>query len=160
MEIKRYHLRKDKIRELSQLVSATLPDIACRISKHDVEVWEFSKGKLIFSSGEPLLILIGNEFIPPLPIAENLIKARVVVDMGAVAPICRGADVMGKGVKSVTDFSPGDLVIVVEEKHQKALAVGKALVPSSEAVGRSGKIVENLHHVGDEFWETIKSYIH
>lgn len=156
MEIRRYHLRKDKIRELVSLLSAKLPELAQKLSKN-VEVWELPRGRLVFSSGAPLVILTDEAPVPPLPTAEQIVKGRAVVDMGAVEPICRGADVMGRGVKSAAGFSAGDLVVVVDEKHQKALAVGVALVGSSEAAGRSGKVIKNLHHVGDPFWEAIKS---
>lgn len=154
--IRRYHLRKDRARELFELVGRKLPKLAALLSK-DIEIWEISAGRLVFSSGRPVLILLGLEMVPVLPVAEPVVGPRVVVDMGAVGPICRGADVMGRGVRFATEFSPDDLVLVVDERHMKALAVGKALVPSTEAVGRSGKVVRNLHYVGDDFWEVIKA---
>jgi PUA domain protein len=43
-------------------------------------------------------------------------------------------------------------VAVVDERHGKVLAVGEALVPGGEMVGRRGKAVRNLHHVGDRSW--------
>ena len=155
-QAKRYRLRKDRARELSSLVKERLPELADLLSR-DLEVWETRSGKLILSSGRPILILSGPDPVPVLPIAESVVRPRAIVDMGAVAPICRGADIMGRGVKSATEFSAGDLVLVLDERHAKPLAVGKALVPSAEAVGRSGKVIQNLHHVGDDFWEMMKS---
>jgi PUA domain protein len=51
------------------------------------------------------------------------------------------------------DIAAGDLVVVAEETHGKVLAVGRALVDGNEMVGDSGKVVESVHHVGDELFE-------
>jgi PUA domain protein len=51
------------------------------------------------------------------------------------------------------DIAAGDLVVVAEETHGKVLAVGRALVDGSEMVGDAGKVVESVHHVGDELFE-------
>ncbi|MEF8855949.1 MAG: PUA domain-containing protein, partial [Haloplanus sp.] len=47
----------------------------------------------------------------------------------------------------------GDLVVIVEETHGKALAVGRALESGDDLTGDSGKVVESVHHVGDELYE-------
>jgi PUA-domain protein len=78
----------------------------------------------------------------------------VVVDMGAVGFIIKGADVMAPGV---TDADAGiqkdDLVWICDEKHRKPLAVGIALVTGEEMrTNKSGKAVKTLHYVGDRFW--------
>lgn len=84
---------------------------------------------------------------------EALFK-KVVVDMGAVKFVCSGADVMRPGVKSIDDgIVKDDVVIVVDERHGKALAVGVALFNATEMKGMtSGKVVKNLHWVGDQVW--------
>jgi PUA domain protein len=43
--------------------------------------------------------------------------------------------------------------VVVEAQHGKALAVGRAEAPGEGMVGDSGKVVESLHHVGDDLYE-------
>ena len=53
----------------------------------------------------------------------------VVVDMGAVPRIVSGADVMRPGVVDVVgDFREGDVVVIRDEIHRKAIAVGRALL--------------------------------
>ncbi len=47
----------------------------------------------------------------------------------------------------------GDLVAVAEETHGKVLAIGRALVDGDEMAGDSGKVVESIHHVGDDLFE-------
>jgi len=44
-------------------------------------------------------------------------------------------------------------VLVAEETHGKVLAVGRALVDGAEMVGDSGRVVESVHHVGDDLYE-------
>ena len=51
------------------------------------------------------------------------------------------------------DIQSGDLVTIAEENHRKVLAIGRALADGSEMVGESGKVVESLHHVGDDLYE-------
>lgn len=81
----------------------------------------------------------------------------IVVDMGAIPYVCNGADVMAPGIKEIKgEFEEGDLVVVRDIKHSKALAIGRALVGSDEMKGmRKGKAVVNLHHVGDKLWKAL-----
>jgi len=44
--------------------------------------------------------------------------------------------------------------VIVEERHNKPLAVGVALIPGPEMRG-TGKAVKSVHHVGDELWEMV-----
>jgi len=46
-----------------------------------------------------------------------------------------------------------NLVVIAEETHGKVLAVGRARVPGSEMLGDSGKVVDSIHHVGDELYQ-------
>ncbi|MFW5929963.1 MAG: PUA domain-containing protein, partial [Halobacteriota archaeon] len=78
----------------------------------------------------------------------------VTVDAGAVEFVTNGADVMRPGITDVSeDIEEDDLVVVVEENHGKALAVGRALTDADDMLGDGGRVVETLHHVGDELWE-------
>ena len=87
-------------------------------------------------------------------IVENL--PTVIVDMGAIPYICKGADVMAPGIKEMpVNFSEGDLVVVRDIKHRKALAVGKALKSSIQIeASKNGKVIQNLHYVGDKIWQS------
>jgi len=83
---------------------------------------------------------------------------RIVVDMGAVPHVVGGADVMAPGIRKVSgDFREKQYLVIVDEKHGKFLAIGKALIGSAQMVGtKKGRVVENLHYVGDLIWEAIK----
>ena len=95
--------------------------------------------------GDALYPHLGSTHVDQLP--------RVVVDMGAIPYVCNGADVMAPGITDMDAFMAGDIVVVRDVTHGKALAIGRALKSSSdiEAV-KKGKVVENLHYVGDSLW--------
>ncbi|MCQ8897908.1 MAG: DUF1947 domain-containing protein [Hadesarchaea archaeon] len=147
--MKRYRLRKSQIRELRERVWRELG----KEVEGEVEVVEEEGRKLILVDGSVLLLEEGGRLLPFLGRAGEWGLKRVVVDMGAVPHVAGGADVMSPGVVRVEgEVRPGELVAVVDERHGKVLAVGEALVPGGEMVGRRGKAVRNLHHVGDRSW--------
>ncbi|MCX8187818.1 MAG: hypothetical protein N3F65_04325, partial [Nitrososphaeria archaeon] len=75
------------------------------------------KGDLIFPA---LLEEYNQEIFTLLP--------AMIVDMGAVPHITRGADVMRPGVRRFEGvFKKGDLVIVKDEKNLRAIALTLAL---------------------------------
>ena len=46
--------------------------------------------------------------------------------MGAIPYVCKGATVMAPGIVRVEgEFGKGDLVLIVDMKHGKALALGR-----------------------------------
>ena len=65
---------------------------------------------------------------------------------------------MGLFDKEFTEFKKDNLVCIVEESQHKFLAVGKAMVDSSELESmEKGEIIENIHYISDRFWETGKT---
>ena len=120
-----------------------------------LELVETDEAEFIFVDGEPILFRIEGKIFPTVRGALKLTPSRrkVVVDPGAVRFIINGADVMGPGiVEADPEIKEGDLVIVVEKAHGKALAIGKALIPGKDMVGKSGKAIKSVHYVGDELW--------
>jgi len=78
----------------------------------------------------------------------------VVIDMGAVGFITKGADVMAPGITEVDlMIQKDDSVWICDEKHRKPLATGIALMSGEEMkTKKPGKAVKTLHYVGDRFW--------
>jgi predicted RNA-binding protein (TIGR00451 family) len=78
--------------------------------------------------------------------------------MGAIKFVTNGANVMRPGIKSFqAPFSKGSVVVVVDEKHGKALCVGTAMVDLTEAERmEKGAVIKNVHYIGDEFWNAVK----
>jgi len=109
-------------------------------------------------NGVPLFFEHGDDTLPTLKcLLQQLLLPTVTVDMGAVRFVVNGADVMGPGV---TAFSAGitanDYVVVIDETHGKPLAVCRSLIGTDEFErGMSGKILTNIHYVGDKLWNVL-----
>ena len=105
------------------------------------------------------ILKINDDYLPFLSEIETLKKfPNVMVDMGAVKFMCKGANVMRPGIKKFTEFEKDKLVCIIEESQQKFLAVGKAMVSSSELEDmEKGEVIENIHYISDKFWETGKT---
>jgi PUA domain protein len=103
-------------------------------------------------------IRIGEIYLPFLSEIGLLEKfPKAVVDSGAIKFVCNGANVMRPGIKKFTEFQKDDIICVVEEVHNKFLAIGKALVSSEEMANISkGEVVKNLHYISDKYWEAAK----
>jgi PUA domain protein len=151
----RHHLRSDDVRAIED---ALADGLGVELDADSFELVEFAD--------EPFdLVLVDGEPLVWYPEGEPFVTVRganahppswgvVTVDAGAVSFVSDGADVMRPGITEADDdVDSGDLVVIAEEAHGKVLAVGRALVDGDEMVGDSGKVVESLHHVGDELYE-------
>jgi len=110
--------------------------------------------------GEGFIALKVEEgFLPFLSQPEILVKfPNVMVDMGAVKFMCDGANVMRPGIKNFTKFEKDQIVCVIEESQHRFLAVGKAMVSSTEMDSmEKGEVIKNLHYISDKFWEIGKT---
>lgn len=128
-------------------------------AKTRVETVETQVGKIFLIDKTPLMTIYREAFLPTL-IFEKALKhlPKIVVDMGAVPHICNGADVMAPGVVQIEgEFQVNMLLLVIDERYRKPLAIGKTLF-NSEAMKnvKQGKIAKNLHHVGDKLWGLLK----
>ena len=129
-------------------------------SKNRVEVNETETAEIFFFDGRPLLARSNGVLFPTLYFEELFaVIPKIVVDMGAVPYVCKGADVMAPGVVAIKgEFKENDLLLIVDERHSKPLAVGVALFGSEDMkVLNSGKIVKNLHYVGDKLWNYLRA---
>ena len=159
MKIKsRHHLKGSDARKIVAAIEPFLSDPSS-LRKASLELAETDDEiDLIFVDSRPLIMMMeGTPFFTVLGAIElKPSKKLVVVDSGAVRFIANGADVMNPGIVFADqDISMGDLVVIVEERHKKPLAVGRALVPGAEMHGE-GKAVKSLHHVGDQIWEGLE----
>ena len=105
------------------------------------------------------LIQSKEKFIPFLGSKETLaLLPGAVVDEGAIRFLLNGADVMRPGVRRMDDWGePGKLVVVREEKKERAIVVGLSTVSGAEAQAMTkGSCLKNLHYVGDRYWELHK----
>lgn len=129
-------------------------------SKPKVELLETRHAKIFLINGVPFSVKVGDTLFPTLLFDEaSSLLSKVVVDMGAVPHICGGADIMAPGIVTIDGkFSEGDFLLVVDELHGKPLAIGQALFDSATMrATRRGKVVKNVHYVGDKIWNFLKS---
>ena len=159
---RRYSLKtkeaKQIIDEAQQKLKLNLDELFG--AKAGVEVVESDVGLIYLVSGKPILYKTGNRVLPTLLFAEFTVKApKIIVDMGAVPYVCKGATVMAPGIVCVeSEFAAGDLVLVADMKHGKALAVGESMLDSAAArEAKKGPVVKTLHYVGDKIWDYIKT---
>lgn len=83
----------------------------------------------------------------------------VYVDMGAVRFVTNGADIMAAGIVDAdVSVVPKDMVWIGDETHHKPLAVGIATATGEDMINQQkGKVIKNIHYVGDWLWDVIKS---
>jgi PUA domain protein len=128
-------------------------------SKTGVEVNETEIAEIFIFNGRPLLASSNGMLFPTLLFEELFsIIPKIVVDIGAVPYVCKGADVMAPGVVAIEgEFEESDLLLVVDERHGKPLAMGVALFSSEDMKAiNGGKILKNLHYVGDKLWNYLR----
>ncbi|MCT9095361.1 RNA-binding protein [Haloarchaeobius sp. HME9146] len=156
MQVKsRHHLRSDDVNEVESAVSEQL-GVELDGDAYELVELDGSEFDLVLVDGEPHICYVDDE--PFLTVAganaHEVTRRAVTVDAGAISFVSGGADVMRPGiVEADSDIAEGDLVVIVEETHGKALAIGRALTNGDDMVGDSGKVVESLHHVGDDLYE-------
>lgn len=114
--------------------------------------------KIILVNNQPEFFYYENKLIPTL---KNLQKnshilKQIAVDMGAVKFIVKGADLMRPGIVEIgSGIEKDDMVLIVDVNNRKPLAVGIALLGSEEMQAQtSGRVVKNIHYLGDEIWRT------
>lgn len=127
----------------------------------NLRVYEIQDDAQLISGEGFVALKIGNEYLPFLSETSILEKfPHVMVDMGAVKFMCNGANVMRPGIRSYSEFQKDRIVCVIEESQHKFLAVGKALVDSSEMESmKKGEVVKNIHYISDKYWEIGKTAI-
>jgi PUA-domain protein len=161
-KLRRYPLKAKEAKQILKQASDKLKVNLEAIfgSKVLVEVVEGEFGELLLIEGKPVLFKVGEAVFPTLMAGELLAgAAKVVVDMGAVRFVCNGADVMAPGIRRYEGaFGKGDVVVVVDEKHGKLLALGEVLYGSEEAKAvKQGPVVKTKHYVSDKVWNSAKT---
>ena len=156
MQVKsRHHLRSDDIDDIREAIADHL---GVDIDGNSFELVKFvgANYEVVLVDGDPTVFYVDDDepFLTVRGANEHDPKTGVVtVDAGAISFVSDGADVMRPGIVGADrEIREADLVVVAEETHGKVLAVGRALVDGDEMVGESGKVVESIHHVGDELY--------
>jgi len=159
---RRYFLKTKEVKSLLRKISKKLKIDVEQIFdvKVNVELVETDFAGILLINSRPLLFRVEESIFPTLIFKEIVASApKVVVDMGAVSHVCNGANVMASGiVRFEGNFRKDDFVFVVDERHGKPVAIGKAVYDVEAAKKTTqGVVVKNIHFVGDKIWNFIKT---
>ncbi|MCK4443559.1 MAG: DUF1947 domain-containing protein [Thermoplasmata archaeon] len=153
---KRHRLKRKEIRRFSEEISDQI-GVPVFTEEDVVDLGIGPDFEVIYVNGKVLAFVHEKK---PFPTVRGLLEYEakskfVTVDMGAVSFVANGADVMGPGIVDAdASIQEGDLVWIRDEKNRQPLAVGKALAPGTEMLGKEkGKMVRSLIYVGDKLWK-------
>ncbi len=160
-DIKHFFLRKREAKRFLREISQSLGIDAEKIfgSKPQIEIVETKRKKVYLIDRTPLFVVFEDVPLPTLFLKEYLSHLpQVTVDMGAVPYVCNGADVMAPGIVRVDgDFKKGELVVVVDERNKQPIAIAQSIFDSEKIrIMKKGKVLRNLHYVGDVVWNLMK----
>ena len=148
-----------KKREIRDIINELEKSWTCELfnEKKSVEVGDYQGVKIVFVDNQPHFLYHNNKVfftIHGLNFYKPIAK-RIVIDMGAVGFVIKGADVMAPGiVDSDESILEGDQVWICDEKYFKPIAVGIALMDGSKMKSNNkGKSVKIIHYVGDIVWD-------
>ncbi len=150
----RKQLSKNEIKQLNEDIKK-IYSLENFIGKKSRAEYLVNEQRLLLIDGEPAFFYYGDILIPTLKfLLKNNFLKKITVDMGAVKFVAEGADIMRPGVIAVDEgIKKDDFISIVDQKNQKPLSVGQALFDSHELrMQTSGKVIKNIHHVGDELW--------
>ena len=156
VKIKNRHRLKDReVKELSVGLQTQFGDDFLKGTK-SVDIGSVEEYTVVLVDDSIDFMMLNNTVVFTIQgLMKHQPKAKcVVIDMGAVGFIIKGADVMAPGV---VDADPAilqeDFVWICDEKHRKPLATGAALMTGEEMkTKKPGKAVKTLQYIGDRFW--------
>jgi PUA-domain protein len=167
MNIKQRHfIQKSQIKDLKdEILSQYDEKVLTQIipDKAKIEFIQTEAGDVLYAINDDLKLWKSEEGIIPVLtlLLENKVKLKkIVVDMGAIRFVANGADIMRPGITKIDpSIKKGDIIDIVDETHDRSLAVGKALYDAKEmGAKKSGKVVKNLHTIQDDVWKFEKSF--
>jgi len=158
---KRYFLKAKESKNLLRKASENLKTDLELLFKNrgDVEVVETEVGQILLIDGKPLLVKSGEHIYPTLKFDEYFHSAtKVVVDMGAVPHVCKGANIMAPGIRRFEgQFDKNSIVFIVDERYGKPIALGTILYDVEDVKHvKQGIVVKNMYYVGDRTWNVLK----
>ncbi|MBY9015320.1 MAG: DUF1947 domain-containing protein [Candidatus Lokiarchaeota archaeon] len=167
MNIKHRHfIQKSQIKELrddilghydEKFVAQIFP------RKARIEVIQTDSGDTLYAVNNVLKLWKSKDgYIPVLTLLLNkqVEMKKIVVDKGAIRFVTNAADVMRPGITKIdASIKKDDVVVIVDENHDRALAIGKAMLNATQMQeAKAGKVVKNLHTIQDDVWKFAKEF--
>jgi PUA domain protein len=156
--LKTYVISKKETEKVLGLLNKTWTKVSIPKVKN-IKVFEIENNKSIVVIDSLLGVFINNEFMLPFLGKTDILDMfpSITVDSGSIKFICNGAKILRPGIVKFENFAKNEIVAVKDERFAKYLSVGLALDDSSVAEKlQKGYVVDNLHFVGDKFWNSYK----
>jgi PUA domain protein len=153
--VSRHHLRSDGVQELTATLEETF-GITIESSNFEAVEIADSPFDIVLVDGEPIVFELDGDVGPTVKGANEYPPSKhvVTVDAGAVSFVSDGADIMRPGIVDADpNIEADDLVLIKEETHGKILAVGRSRAAGTDLVGDAGKVIDSIHHVGDDLYD-------
>jgi len=162
MSIARYIMRHLKDRESKQIIKEFLTRFPSSGQSLDsvkhLEEEMVEDGLVFFTDGKPWIVRVQGRLLPSLKYDLVLVTLpKIVIDMGAVPHIANGAHIMRPGIRQIEgQFDNDDLVVILDEKYRKIIALGIAEKDSDTMRSMTkGRVITNIHYVGDPLWKSF-----
>jgi predicted RNA-binding protein (TIGR00451 family) len=154
-----HSLSKREVHDITGQVSKSWPTNSIGAIKN-LQAYVIDGNKRLLVGNNLVAIQLAPDLIIPHLTQHDLLNhfASVQVDMNAVKFVCNGANIMRPGITDFTTFKESEIVLVKDQTHKKELAVCISLV--DDVTGRKmerGVVLNNIHHIGDLYWETKKT---
>lgn len=154
-----HSLSKREIHDITGQISKSWPTNSIGAIKN-LQAYVIDGNRRLLVGNNLVAIQLAPDLIIPHLTQHELLNhfASVQVDMNAVKFVCNGANIMRPGITDFTTFKESEIVLVKDQTHKKELAVCISLV--DDVNGRKmekGVVLNNVHHIGDVYWETKKT---
>jgi len=145
-----------------QLSKSQIKSINSQIETYNISLnkkdnIELLDDEIILVNNEPWFFYLDSVPIPTLKLElkKNLLR-KVTVDMGAIKFVANGADIMRPGIVDIDpDIKEGDIITIIDINNKKPISISKSLLNSEDLhKADSGKVIKNIHYVGDRIWNT------
>ena len=154
-----HSLSKREVHDITGQISKSWPTNSVGAIKN-LQAYIIDGNKRLLVGNNLVAIQLAPDLVIPHLTQHDLLDhfASVQVDMNAVKFVCNGANIMRPGITHFTTFKESEIVLVKDQTHKKELAVCISLV--NDVTGRKmerGVVLNNIHHIGDVYWETKKT---
>ncbi len=154
-----HSLSKREVHDITGQISKSWPTNSVGAIKN-LQAYVIDGNKRLLVGNNLVAIQLAPDLVIPHLTQHDLLDhfASVQVDMNAVKFVCNGANIMRPGITDFTTFKESEIVLVKDQTHKKELAVCISLV--NDVTGRKmerGVVLNNIHHIGDVYWETKKT---
>jgi len=142
---------------LSLILAPKIPPDEIKTSiQFIVENDDKTRGLIYNRNWEVQFFLFEDRYLPSIHFIREYPKLdlpRIKVDEGAVKYILNGADIFAQGITSISSNFEANSIVIICNPQDAVLALGKSLKSSDELLKLKGKVINNIHYLGDSIWK-------